>query len=148
MCQTLEGESRLTNWFVVPKCRLNHRRNPSGCWNNDEKGLAGRRARRDLGPWHGRSSSANQLAGGSKDAPYSCNADCWIRSAFATALPASIVTCRTSGRFRCSCSSVSDRQTQRSDWRYLSGTYIELREAPMPGVPWTTFLFVIMNSPR
>ncbi len=31
---------------------------------------------------------------------------------------------------------------------HLSGTYIEERDAPMPGVPWRTGLFVIANSPR
>ena len=31
---------------------------------------------------------------------------------------------------------------------YLSGTYIEDREAPIPGVPWRTGLLVMANSPR
>jgi hypothetical protein len=30
---------------------------------------------------------------------------------------------------------------------YLRGTYIDDLDAPMPGVPWTTFLLVMMNSP-
>lgn len=31
---------------------------------------------------------------------------------------------------------------------HLRGTYMELLDAPIPGVPCTTFLFVITNSPR
>ena len=31
---------------------------------------------------------------------------------------------------------------------YLRGTYMLERDAPMPGVPWTTFWLVIANSPR
>jgi hypothetical protein len=31
---------------------------------------------------------------------------------------------------------------------YFSGTYIEDRDAPIPGVPCLTGLFVIANSPR
>ena len=31
---------------------------------------------------------------------------------------------------------------------YFSGTYIDERDAPIPGVPCRTGLFVIANSPR
>src|SRR5690242_7981738 len=31
---------------------------------------------------------------------------------------------------------------------YFRGTYMLDREAPIPGVPWTTFWLVIANSPR
>jgi len=31
---------------------------------------------------------------------------------------------------------------------YFSGTYMELLEAPIPGVPCCTFLLVKTNSPR
>src|SRR2546426_10746656 len=31
---------------------------------------------------------------------------------------------------------------------YFRGTYMLERDAPMPGVPWTTFWLVIANSPR
>jgi len=31
---------------------------------------------------------------------------------------------------------------------YFSGTYIDERDAPIPGVPWRTGLLVIANSPR
>jgi hypothetical protein len=42
----------------------------------------------------------------------------------------------------------SAHKTQKRKDGYFSGTYIEDRDAPMPGVPCLTGLFVIANSPK
>ncbi len=39
-------------------------------------------------------------------------------------------------------------QLDRVVFSYFNGTYIEEREAPMPGIPCLTGLFVIANSPK
>lgn len=40
------------------------------------------------------------------------------------------------------------KTTKKKKRAYFNGTYIEDREAPIPGVPCLTGLFVIANSPR
>jgi hypothetical protein len=41
------------------------------------------------------------------------------------------------------------KQVEKGDLAvYFSGTYIDDRDAPMPGVPCRTGLFVMANSPR
>jgi hypothetical protein len=42
-----------------------------------------------------------------------------------------------------------EKLKRRKDWAaYFSGTYIDDRDAPIPGVPCLTGLLVIANSPR
>jgi hypothetical protein len=40
------------------------------------------------------------------------------------------------------------RENKEKKFVYFSGTYIEERDAPIPGVPCLTGLLVIANSPR
>jgi hypothetical protein len=44
--------------------------------------------------------------------------------------------------------SINKTEEEKKEKGYFSGTYIEERDAPIPGVPWRTGLLVIANSPR
>jgi hypothetical protein len=46
------------------------------------------------------------------------------------------------------CIGASKKRKRKGKSNYFSGTYIDERDAPIPGVPCRTGLFVIANSPR
>jgi hypothetical protein len=61
------------------------------------------------------------------------------------ALPSTLVPLNKRGYSFCE----SDKEwRKRNVEAYFRGTYIEDRDAPIPGVPCLTGLFVIANSPR